>query len=214
MRKAFLAASALTLALSAGAWAQSTPPAATTGLHAPAPPGLVERTTRPGPSDVENAAGETTPSAGATGGPVVGRATGPAGVNAAAGASTAPTSGVNNAAGETTPSAGSTGAAVPSRTQVTGLPTVAAGLPQNQYVLQMGERMRQWFPVVDTYLDAGVAPEHAENQVDVKQAWERARSEWDELQSADASAWDVARSEFETAYMNFERAWNKAQRNS
>jgi hypothetical protein len=181
MRKAFLAASALTLALSASAWAQSTPSAGSSGMHKPAPTGLVEQN----------------PTAG---GPTVDRATSQTGVNASAGSST--------------PAAGSTGASTPARNQTAGLPPVAAGLPQNQYVLQMGERMRQWFPVVDTYLDSAVPPGRVPNQVSVKTAWERARAEWDALQSADATAWNARRSEFEAAYTGFERAWDEAQRNS
>ena len=58
MRKAFLAASALTLALSASAWAQSTPPAASTGLHKPAPSGLVEQNSSTGAIGTNAAAGE------------------------------------------------------------------------------------------------------------------------------------------------------------
>ncbi len=198
MRKAFLAASALTLALSASAWAQSTPPAAFSGLHKPVPSGLVEQNTSAGAIGPNAAAGASTPSAGGSGGATINRATGQVGTNASAGAST--------------PSAGSTGSSVPVRNQSAGLPPVAAGLPQNQYVIQMGERMRQWFPVVDTYLDAGVPTEQASHQVEVKRAWEHTRAEWDELQRADATTWNAARSDFERAYTNFESTWDKAQR--
>jgi hypothetical protein len=87
-------------------------------------------------------------------------------------------------------------------------------MPENQYVLQMGERLRQWFPIVDTYLDAGIPFERANLQANVKTAWARVRAEWDELQRADANHWNSARSEFEAAYANFERVWDNAQRNS
>ena len=197
MRKAFLAASALTLALSAGAWAQSTPPAATTGLNKPATGAVLEPNPAPAPN-IKSRAGETTPSAGSTGGPVVQRSTG--GV------------GVNQSAGSSTPAAGTTGASVPVRNSTAPLPSTAAGLPQNQYVLQMGERLREWFPLVDTYLDAGIPPPRANLQAQVREAWEKVRAEWDQLQSADTAGWDAARSEFETAYTNFEHTWDEAQR--
>ena len=198
MRKALLAASALTLALSGAAWAQtSTPSASSTGLHAPSDKALTEPSSKRGP---DANAGTSTPAAGTTGGPVTSRATGGTGANAAAGTST--------------PAAGTTGSAVPVRTQGSNLPPIAADLPQNEYVMRMGEHLREWFPVVDTYLDAGVPQGRIQEQTKVKEAWQQVRDEWDQLQKADTGAWSSARTEFESAYTRFEQAWNHAQRNS
>lgn len=154
MRRVFLAAAALTVALGAQAWAQT------------------------GPSG-----GQATPA----GTPAVGS---PA-VGSSAGASTV------------------------SPLPPPGRPIPAmATLPRQQYAIDTGANMREWFPVVDTYLDSEVAPGHQKNQTEVKAAWTKLRAEWDGLQKVDDANWNAARTSFESAWREFEATWQKAKNQS
>jgi hypothetical protein len=91
---------------------------------------------------------------------------------------------------------------------------VAATLPRQQYVVDTGAAMREWHPVVDSYLDSSVPPGREANQVEVKNAWQKLRAEWDSLQKADDATWSTARTGFEAAWNQFQAAWEKAKRTS
>jgi hypothetical protein len=91
---------------------------------------------------------------------------------------------------------------------------VAATLPRQQYVVDTGAAMREWHPVVDSYLDSSVEPGREKNQTEVKAAWEKVRAEWDALQKSTDATWSTSRTGFEAAWQQFQSTWEKAKKAS
>lgn len=128
----------------------------------------------------------------------------------AAWAQTSGMSGMSDPAGAPAMAAPAAPAGAPGLTAGASQPAGATAA-RDSYILSTGERLRAWYPVVDTYLDAGIPPERSHLQTDVRNSWSNVRREWDKLVSAPDSTWSAAHREFETAWSNFQADWTRAK---